>query len=102
MNTETNGLKWLTNTIDPKTATTYDMFVRLGETPNQAFRRFQDFMQGKVIGLPKATSAYTVEQLQAMKMVGVYEAGDNEQSKQPNPFGLSQSFVDHIWRKYGQ
>lgn len=29
--------------------------------------------EGKIIGEPRATAAYTVEQLEAMGMVGVYE-----------------------------
>jgi hypothetical protein len=49
------------------------------ETPAQAIAAHRQYCAGKIIGEPKATRHYTVEQLQGMKLVGVYvetEAAD--------------------------
>lgn len=53
-------LKWLTNMVDPKERVTIDAAKKL-------------WLKGKVLGDPKATYKYTVEELKRMDMVGVYE-----------------------------
>lgn len=52
-------MKWLTNIGDPKKPV-YD--------PEE----LHEYLKGKVIGDPQATSTYTVDQLKALGMVGVY------------------------------
>lgn len=60
-------MKWLTNLPDPETH------------PPEAFiwdaKARADFLRGKVIGPPQATSTYTVDQLREMGMIGVYDPG---------------------------
>ena len=49
---------WLTNTLDPKRP--------------KASTRWQKLRTGETIGRPKATEHHTVEELEAMRIVGVY------------------------------
>lgn len=58
---------WLTNT-NPK----YPPVAMFGQTQEEADLRYKKWLAGKRIGSPKATEAYTVEQLEARGMVGVY------------------------------
>ena len=48
------------------------MFDRRCETLEQAWARREAYLADKTIGLPKATEAYTVGELQRMGFVGVY------------------------------
>lgn len=68
-----SALKWVSNTYDPK-AKDAKMFVfRMpDETQEHAWRTYLQWLNGKVIGEPQATDHYTVEQLKAMGLVGVY------------------------------
>lgn len=61
-------MTWLTNLADPET---YPPEASVWVAKAQA-----DFLRGKVIGPPQATSTYTVDQLRAMGMIGVYSPGD--------------------------
>jgi len=68
-------MEWLTNTYDPKKPEAIQYVVRSpGETQEQAWQRLQHFLTDKTIGEPKASEAFTVEQLKEMNMVGVYRA----------------------------
>ena len=49
-------LKWITNCTNPGI---------YRET-------YPEWLRGKIIGEPKATAAYTTEEVRAMSMVGVY------------------------------
>ena len=68
-------MKHLTNLYDP---TRWDARVRIicceGETSDEARQRLQRFLADKTIGKPKATRKYSVEQLEADNIVGVYAA----------------------------
>ncbi len=66
-------MKWLSNIHDPKDPQAQMYVARsFHETPEEAWAHHQEWLKGKVIGEPQATEAYTVEQLKAMGMVGVY------------------------------
>jgi hypothetical protein len=66
-------MKWLSNIYNPKEDDArYHVTRMIDETDQEAWERYLDWLKGKVIGQPKATSAFTVEELEEMKMVGVY------------------------------
>ena len=68
-------MEWLTNTYDPKKLEARRLVTRLlNETQEEAWQRLQAFLSDKIIGEPKASEQYTVEQLKSMNMVGVYRA----------------------------
>jgi hypothetical protein len=48
------------------------------ETPEDAWRRQERYLENKLIGRPKATAYYTVEQLESMNMVGIYMDGETD------------------------
>jgi len=52
--------------------------TRSGQTPEEAWAQQERWLSGKTIGRPKATEHYTVEQLEAMGMVGVYVEDENQ------------------------
>lgn len=66
-------LRWLSNLYDPDR---FDAIENISLYPNQsqaaAWRAQQNWLKDKVIGVPKATEAYTVKELQAFHMVGIY------------------------------
>jgi len=68
------NLKWVTNTQDPRLPNAL-IYVTPAweETHEQAQANYREFLRGKTIGRPQATQALTVEQLEAMGMVGLYE-----------------------------
>jgi hypothetical protein len=69
-------MKWLTNVYDPERWDARAMILpRQGETRDQAWQRQQEYLADKIIGLPKASEAYTAEELGQMGMVGVYAPG---------------------------
>lgn len=72
---EGRGLRHISNIYDP---TRQDAKVWVAyspcETQDEAWQRIQRFLADKVIGRPKATEKYTVEQLEAENFVGVYAA----------------------------
>lgn len=43
------------------------------ETQEEAWQHHIEWLKGKVITRPKATDKYTIEELEAMGMVGVYD-----------------------------
>lgn len=67
-------MKWLTNTHDPKDKD-WKMYVttRIGETRQQACANHLEWLDGKIIADPEPSDTYTVEQLKAMNIVGVYK-----------------------------
>jgi hypothetical protein len=67
-------MKWLMNGFDPRDPE-YDstVMIRHGETPEQAIQRSRAYLKDKIIGPPKATEYYTVEQLESDGMVGIYK-----------------------------
>jgi len=66
-------MKFLTNTFNPnnKDARLYTVREE-NQTLDEAWKSYQRFLQGKIIGLPQATSYHTVEELVSMNMVGLY------------------------------
>ena len=62
-------LKWITNV--------YDLEIR-PEYVNAYNKNHKSWLKDKIIGEPKASEKYTVEQLKEMGLVGVYvkEEGD--------------------------
>ena len=67
------NLNWITNMADRKTShPEFPMPLRPGQTPHQAFMEQQRWLSGKIIGDPQPTYDYSVAQLKAMHIVGVY------------------------------
>jgi hypothetical protein len=60
-------MKWLTNSAGEK-------FVvrRFEQSIEEAISDYRRFLSDKIIGDPKATDFYTVEELKAMEVFGVY------------------------------
>ena len=66
-------MRWLTNTYNPSKPDYWMSIIPFhGQTYEEAEKMQRDFLQNAVIGRPKATDKYTVEQLEVMGMVGVY------------------------------
>ena len=51
----------------------FEDFKNGQEAIEQSWKNYQNWINKNVIGPPKATETYTVEQLEEMKMVGLYE-----------------------------
>ena len=72
-NDEKTGKRWLTNLYDPRRADAKSLIITgTYEHPDEAWRRQQKWLEGKIIGRPKTTDHYTVEELEDMGSVGVY------------------------------
>lgn len=66
-------MKHLTNLYDPTREDAKSLIITMpGETPGEAWERQKRYLADKVIGLPKATGAYSVQELERMGMVGIY------------------------------
>jgi len=66
-------MKFLSNTHDPKDKEAdYYILRSADETQAQAIAAHHRWLDGKVIGRPQATKFYSVEQLEARGVVGVY------------------------------
>lgn len=66
-------MRWITNTYDPSKPDAWISIIPLpGQTHKEAEESHKKFLRNKIIARPKATDAFTVEQLEAMDMVGVY------------------------------
>ncbi len=74
-------MKWLSNSI-PGPAPCLIRLEGPAETQAEADRRYERWLEGKVLGKPMATAEMTVEQLEAYGVVGVYEIPD-ERPKDP-------------------
>ncbi len=67
-------MRWLVNMHNPRLPDHWmTVAAYFHETPQEAIAREARYLEGKVIGEPKATDTYTVEQLTAMGTVGIYE-----------------------------
>ena len=67
-------MKFLTNTYDPKREDAeYHLSYIRGIPRDQQWRDYLIWLSDKCIARPKATNFYTVEQLEAMGMVGIYD-----------------------------
>lgn len=66
-------LVFLSNTYNPNAEDAFTYVRRRPhETPTEAWQHKLEWLSDKIIGEPQATEHYTVEQLKAMNMVGVY------------------------------
>jgi hypothetical protein len=66
-------MRFISNTHNPKDKYARRYVVRsFHEPPEQAWQHHLEWLDGKIIGRPQATETYTVEQLEAMDLVGVY------------------------------
>ena len=66
-------MKFLSNIHDPKDENAkIFVFCDSNETSEEAWQHHLRWLEGKIIGDPKKTEWYTVQQLKDMKMVGVY------------------------------
>ena len=54
------------------TGFTYHEWCEGPEAIERAWQRHLEWVNANVIGRPKATPTYTVEQLEAMSMIGIY------------------------------
>lgn len=69
-------MKWLTNHYMPKDPSfKIDPYER-GVSRREQILWEREWLKDKIIGRPKATDAYTVEQLEEMEYVGVYARED--------------------------
>ena len=67
-------MKHLINLYDPKREDAeFNIRTRPYEMPLEAWTRQMEWLKGKHIGRPQATKTYTVEQLEDMGYVGVYD-----------------------------
>jgi hypothetical protein len=67
--------EWLTNTYDPEDTYASQVHCYMTRDFSQRSREWQEhlnWISKHDIGLPKATETYSVEQLQKMRMVGIY------------------------------
>lgn len=78
--------RFLSNLTDPYSenaklylALSYDEWRGGPQERDRAWARHMEWVNANVIGPPKATDAYTVEQLQKMGMVGLYARPESEQ-----------------------
>lgn len=76
-------MKFITNTHNPKDVERAKMSLALSfedmydrEGRERAWQRHLDYLSDKFISRPQATTTYTVEELEAMGMVGVYKIED--------------------------
>lgn len=66
-------MKWITNIYDPSKKDAKKFLQRsIRETPEEAWRRHLQWLEGKTIGEPMPSDYYTVEQMKAQGLVGVY------------------------------
>ena len=67
-------MKWLSNSPDYRDRKTmFDVPVYELKTHEQAWREWNEWVADKIIGPPQATEHYTVEQLEAMGLIGIYQ-----------------------------
>ena len=67
-------MKWLSNTYNPKDKNAKMYVAQMhNETQEEAWKHHTEWLKGKHIGRPHASEVYTVEQLEEMGMVGVYD-----------------------------
>lgn len=73
-------MRFLSNTSNPSDPMA-DIYVIRGidQSQREAVASWREWLKGKVIGRPQASFKYTVEQLEAMGMVGVYDPEGEEQ-----------------------
>ena len=73
---------FLSNTHDPKDRHAKMYVARcFDESPEDAWRYHQEWLEGKIIADPCGTDTYTVEKLKEMKMVGVYAKVEPEEPR---------------------
>ena len=66
-------LKFLTNIYDPKQLDApLTISTMPNETSQEAWGRQEEWLKDKFISTPNPTETYTIGQLKAMHMVGVY------------------------------
>ena len=70
-------MKWLTNSGDyRKKSTMWQITRHIHETPDEAWRHWNEWVSNKIIGRPKATKWYTVEELEDKGVIGIYSKED--------------------------
>lgn len=70
-------MRWLSNTYNPNLPDAkHHVDTMPHQTPEEAWHWHKVWLSGKIIGEPQATDTYTVEQLKAMDLVGVYVEDD--------------------------
>jgi len=78
--------RFLSNTHDPSDPqASWYVAIRIHESPAEAWQHHLYWLNGKVIGDPKPTKFYSVQELKNQKLVGVYEM-----------MSLKQ-FLAHVW-----
>jgi hypothetical protein len=66
-----NSLRWITNIPDPNKPGAAGQFSN--RHPDQSWYEFLKWLSDKTIGRPKASDYFTIEQLEDVGEVGVYE-----------------------------
>jgi hypothetical protein len=66
-------MRWLTNIYDPRRPDfKANIHLTTLQTPEDAARDAREWLRDKTVGTPKATRYFTVAELEAMGMVGIY------------------------------
>ncbi len=69
-------MEWISNTYDPNAPDTFFYIgasKMSGQTQEEAYENWIKWLEDKILGEPKATEIYTVEELKGRNMVGVYK-----------------------------
>lgn len=84
-------MKWLSNISDPCAGGYVPALI--GESPEQARHKHQEWLSGKIIGAPQPTEHHTAEELRQMNMVGVYKMDETDflrQNRTSDMFSLTK------------
>ncbi|MFA6309588.1 MAG: hypothetical protein WC677_07645 [Clostridia bacterium] len=80
-------MRWITNIIDPTAPNAVKVVTQFycldGQTPEQAWNEYKRFLEGKIIGPPKATDAYSMTNLKLLGYIGVYLPEEEDEEKVP-------------------
>lgn len=73
-------MRFLSNTFNPLDPMADTYAIReIGQSQQEAVASWREWLKGKVVGRPQATFKYTVEQLESMGVVGIYDPEGEEQ-----------------------
>jgi hypothetical protein len=94
-------LRYCGNTYDPRDPLfVRSMLISFEETTDEAVKRHSDWLSDKVIGDPQPTQEYSVAQLQAMNMVGVYML-EMDQYGRDNPEHCQRNYEGWLMKRNG-
>ncbi|MEM1368490.1 MAG: hypothetical protein AAGG02_10820 [Cyanobacteria bacterium P01_H01_bin.15] len=71
-------MRFLTNHANPETFKPWDLIRGFEQSEEDALREFESWLKDKIVGEPRATESYSVEELKDMGMVGIYAKDDED------------------------